>query len=368
MLGSPGLTIQRCKMMTSRPLLLLTLSAVLLAGCGSAAGAGVPASSSTDVNTLLSDTFRNVAKIGSANITAKLALDGKGQSAGATLSGPFESQGAGKLPKFQIDATFNSGAQSFTAGVTWTGDKGFVNVQGTQYELSRMVANQLQASYEQAAKQSRSKAGGSSAALLGIDFSKWLRNGRNAGAAQVGSTETIKITGEADVARVIDDLQRVAEKARTLNLPGTTQVPSKLTPEQRRQIVAAVKTFAIEVYTGKQDRILRRLVVAADLQDPASKAASHVSFDLTLDKVGDAQTIETPSNAKPFSELMKIAGQLKGLGSLGGLAGGATGGGASGSGSSAAPSSDTIAKYAKCVEKAQGDSAQAQKCAGLLGA
>jgi hypothetical protein len=351
--------------MTSRPLLLLTLSAALLAGCGSAAGE--PASSGTDVNTLLSDTFRNVAKIKSANITAKLALDGQGQSAGATLSGPFESQGAGKLPKFQIDATFNSGAQSFTAGVTWTGDKGFVNVQGTQYELSSMVAKQLQAGYEQAAKQGKGNAGGSSAALLGIDFSKWLRNGRNAGDAQVGSTETIKVTGEADVAQVIDDLQRVAEKARALNLPGTTQVPDKLTPEQRRQIVAAVKKLAIEIYTGKQDRILRRIVVDADLQDPASKAASHVSFDLTLDKVGDSQTIESPKGAKPFSELMKVAGQLKGLGSLSGLAGGATGGGASGSGSSAAPSSDTITKYAKCVEKAQGDGAKAQKCAGLLG-
>jgi hypothetical protein len=362
MLGSPGLTIQRCKTMTSRLPLLLTLLAVLLAGCGSAAPD--PASSDTDVNTLLRDTFRNVAKIKSANVTAKLALDGQGQSAGATLSGPFESQGAGKLPKFQIDATFNSGAQSFTAGVTWTGDKGFVNVQGTQYALSRVVANQLQAGYEQAAKQSRSKAGGSSAALLGIDFSKWLRNGRNAGEAQVGGTQTVKLTGDADVAQVIDDLQRVADKARTLNLPGTTQVPNKLTPEQRNQIVAAVKKFAIEVYTGKQDRVLRRIVVDAQLQDQASKAASHVAFDLTLDKVGDSQAIETPKSAKPFSELMKVAGQLKGLG---GLAGAGASGSGSAPGAATAPPTDTIGKYAKCIEKAQGDSAKAQKCAGLLG-
>jgi hypothetical protein len=359
MLGSRRLTSQLCKPMTSRPILLLTLSAAaLVAGCGGAVSE--PASSSTDVNTLLSDTFRNVGKITSANISAKLSIEGQGQSVGATLNGPFETQGAGKLPKLQLDATLNSGGQSFTAGATWTGDKGFVNVQGTQYELSGLIARQLAAGYEEAVKSGRKQS--PDGALLGIDFSKWLKNGQNAGDAQVGGTETIKVTGEADVAQVVDDLQRVAEKARTLNLPGTAQVPDKLTPQQRQEIVDAVKKLAIEVYTGKDDRILRRLVVAADLQDPSSKDTSHLAFDLTLDKVGESQTIETPKNAKPFSELLKVADGLKGLGDLSGLSGGAT----SKPGTAIAPNAD-IEKYAKCVEQAQGDSSKAQKCADLLG-
>jgi hypothetical protein len=361
MLGSRRLTTQLCKPMPRRLILLLTLSAAaLVAGCGGAVTE--PASSGTDVNTLLRDTFRNVGKIKSANISAKLAIEGQGQSVGATLNGPFETQGQGRLPKFQLDATLNSGGQSFTAGATWTGDKGFVNVQGTQYELSGPIAQQFSAGYEQAVKSGRRQS--PDGALLGIDFSKWLKNGQNAGDAQVGDTETIKLTGEADVAQVVDDLQRVAEKARTLNLPGTTQVPDKLTPEQRRQILDAVKKFAIEVYTGKQDRILRRLVVAADLQDPSSKDTSHLTFDLTLDKVGDGQTIEAPKNAKPFGELLKMADGLKGgLGDLSGLAGGAA---SKSGGATTTPSAD-IEKYAKCVDKAQGDTAKSQKCAALLG-
>jgi hypothetical protein len=365
MVGSPSLTTQHCKPMPRHLLLLLTLSVALVAGCGSDAGQE-RASSSTDVNTLLRDTFRNFSKVKSANLTAKLAVEGQGQSVGATLSGPFESQGAGKLPKFQLDAALTSGAQSFSAGATWTGDKGFVNVQGTAYELSGTIADQLQAGYEEAAKQGKSQSGGNTAALLGVDFSKWLKNGRNAGSAQVGGTQTIKITGDADVARVVDDLQRVAEKAKTLNLPGTTQVPQKLTAQEREQIVAAVKKFAIEVYTGADDRILRRLVVDADLADTGSKATSHLSFDLTLDKVGDSQSFQEPENAKPFSELLKMADQLKGLGGALGAAAGSTGSGAGGSGASGAASSDAIEKYAKCVTDADGDQAKAQKCAGLL--
>jgi hypothetical protein len=365
MVGSPSLTIQHCKPMPRHPLLLLTLAAAaLVAGCGSAAPE--PASSNTDVNTLLSDTFRNVSKIKSANLSAKLAIEGGGQSVGATLSGPFESRGEGKLPKLQLDATLDSGGQSFTAGATWTGDKGFVNVQGTQYELSGLVAKQFEAGYEESLKKASQQGAGNPGALLGIDFSKWLKNGQNAGEAKVGDTDTIKLTGEADVAQVVDDLQKVAAKASSLNLPGSTQVPDKITPEQRQQIVDAVKKFAIEVYTGKEDRILRRLVVDADLQDPAAKSASHVSFELTLDNVGDSQTITEPKNAKPFSELLKMTDELKGLG-LGALGGTSSAGGSSGSSTTEAAPNDKIEKYAKCVTDAKGDQAKAQKCADLLG-
>jgi hypothetical protein len=104
-------------------------------------------------------------------------------------------------------------------------------------------------------------------------------------------------------------------------------------------------------------------VVNADLQDPSSKALSHLTFELTLDKVGESQTISEPKNAKPFSELLKMADQLKGLGGLAGASGSSSGG----SGTAKAPPSGAIDKYAKCVTDAAGDQAKAQKCADLLG-
>jgi hypothetical protein len=336
--------------MTGRLLLLLSVCVALIAGCGDAQTE--PASSSTDVNTLLRDTFRNLDKVKSANLSAKLAANGNGESISASLSGPFESQGKNKLPKVQLNARLEGGGQSFTAGVTWLGDKGYVNLQGTNYEVSGLVAKQFQAGYQESAKQQKS--GSSSALLLGVDFSKWLKNGRNEGDADVGGTDTIKLTGEADVAQVIADVQRIAQKASTLNIPGTQDVPSKLTPEQEKEIVDSVKRFAIEVYTGKEDRILRRIVVNADVQDQASKDASHLVFDLTLNGVGEDQDFTAPKNAKPFSELVKAA---KGLTS--GMLGSGTSGGAS-------PGSANIDEYAKCIDDAQGDTSKMRKCADLI--
>jgi hypothetical protein len=340
--------------MTGRLLLLLSVCVALIAGCGDAQTE--PASSSTDVNTLLRDTFRNLDQVKSANVSAKLAVDGAGESVTASLNGPFQSQGKNKLPKLQLDAKLQGGGQSFNAGVTWLGDKGYVNLQGTNYEVSGLVAKQFQAGYEEAAKKQKSTSADKT--LLGVDFSKWLKNARNEGDAKVGDTDTIKLTGDADVAQVIADVQRIAQKASTLNVPGTQDVPTKLTPEQEQEIVNSVKKFAIEVYTGKDDRILRRLVVNADLQDQSSKQTSHLVFDLTLNAVGEDQDFTAPKNAKPFSELTKAAKQL-----TDGLAGSSSSGGASSSPSSSA----NIDKYAKCIDEAQGDTSKMQKCADLIG-
>ncbi len=337
--------------MTGRHLLLQSVCVALIAGCGDAQTE--PASSSTDVNTLLRDTFRNLDQVKSANLSAKLTADGAGESVNASLSGPFQSQGKNKLPKVQLDAKLEGGGQSFTAGVTWLGDKGYVNLNGVNYEVSGLIAKQFEAGYEEGAKQQKS--GSNTALLLGIDFSKWLKNGRNEGEAKVGDTDTIKLTGDANVAQVIADVQRIAEKAGSLKLPGTQDVPTKLTPEQEKEIVDAVKKFAIEVYTGKDDRILRKLVVNADLQDPASKQTSHVVFELTLSGVGEDQDFTAPKNAKPFSELVKAAKELTS---------GVAGSGASGGASSGAANLD---EYTKCIDDAQGDTSKMQKCADLIG-
>src|SRR5262249_54045339 len=111
MLGSPSLTIANCKQMTSRSTIILALITTLaVAGCGSAAtDTAAPATANSDVNTLLQDTFRNAKQIKSADMSIKLSANGQGDSVSATLGGPYESQGEGKLPKFQWTASLNSG-------------------------------------------------------------------------------------------------------------------------------------------------------------------------------------------------------------------------------------------------------------------
>jgi hypothetical protein len=349
-------------------LILTSLLAVLVAGCGSGSSAPERTSASApaagnDVNSLLQTTFANLGKLHAATMDLKLDITPSGGSSGAVsahLSGPFVSQGAGKMPKFDLTAQLTSAGKTVTAGASYTGEKGYLALQGNHYVVDDSLMAQLTTAYTQAQQKGQKQSGGLVLGALGVDFSKWLKNARNAGTAQVGDAQTTEVTGDANVPQVVDDLDKIAAKANALNIPGTSgQLPAKLTPQQKQAAIQAIKSFTVTVYTGTQDKILRRVVVAAEIADQGT--TSKLAFDLTFTKVGQDQAIAAPKDAKPFSALQSAI-QAAGLGSLGSLTGGATGSSGSASGSGA----NNVDKYAQCIEKANGDVAKGRKCAALL--
>jgi hypothetical protein len=283
------------------------------------------------------------------------------------LSGPFQTQGKGKLPEFDMDASFEGAGQNLKAGLTSTGDKGFVNFQGTEYAVSDQVFQQFRTGYEQAQKQSEQKNGDQqSLATLGIDPRRWLTDAKNEGEAKVGDTDTIKITGGVDVNKLLDDVNTALEKARGLGVQGSDELPEKLTEEQKKQAADAIKNLSVEIYTGKDDTTLRRMVVKMDVQPPAASGGNGESGSLTLDfsllDLNEDQEIEAPSGAKPFDQLL---GQLGGLG-LGGAGGTGGASGSSGGASGGGASADDLKKYSDCVQDAGSDNAKIAKCAELL--
>jgi hypothetical protein len=352
-----------------RPLLLLViaLASLAVAACGGG-GDDDKATSSTDVNQLLKDTFsggKNV-KSGKVNLALKIDSSAAGAAAGpvsVTLAGPFETQGTGKLPKFKLDAALSGAGQNLKAGATSTGEKGFINFQGQEYAVSDQVFKQFKASYEEAQKKGSGN-NQQSLATLGIDPQKWLKNAKNGGEAKVGDEDTIKITGDVDVNALLDDLDKALSQARSLGLQGSENLPSRLTPEQRKQFADSVKSLDVEIYTGKKDTILRRMVVNLGLAQAAdtSKTAK-VALDLQLTDVNEGQEISAPSNTKPFDELVS---QLGAAGLGGGLGGSGSSGSGSSGGSSSSGSAETFKKYSDCVAKAGNDAAKAEKCADLL--
>ncbi len=342
--------------------LLLTL-ALVVASCG---GSDEEASSGSDVNELLKQTFTGSKKVDSGNLELKMKIEatgGQDQLEGPVsirLAGPFQAQEGGKLPKFKLEAAFEGAGQSITAGATSTGEKGFLSFQGSNYVVDDQVFQQFKAGFEEAQKQGGGE--NQSFASLGMDPREWLTNPKNEGDAKVGDDDTIKITGGIDVARLLDDVNNALSKASSLGLGGSGQVPEKLTEEQKRQVTEAVKDPRVEIYTGKEDKIMRRMVVNLDVDDKSSKTTGSVLFDVSITDLNEDQKIAEPSDAKPFGELL---GQLGGLG----IGGGAP---SSGSGSSedapaaGAGSAEDLEKFSQCVTEAGDDAAKAQKCAELL--
>jgi hypothetical protein len=341
--------------------LVLLLLALVAVGCG---GDGDTADSSTDVDQLLQDTFSGSKPIESGKLSLALGLESDGGQGPVTakISGPFQSEGEGRLPQVDLQGSFEGGGESLPGGITATKDAGYVSFGGNTYEVTGPVFEQFKAGYEQSAKEASGDKG-QSLASLGIDPRRWLTNARNEGEAKVGDTDTIKITGDVDVPKLLDDVNGALEKIRALGVQGSDQIPDKLTEAEKQQAAEAIDDLSVEIYTGADDRILRRMVIALGLQLPQGSTATggaqsaDINFDFQLLDVNEDQTIEAPDNAKPFGDLLK---QLDGLGLDLGSLGGAAGGGGGGN-------QPDVDAYSDCVQENLGDDDAVRKCADLLG-
>jgi hypothetical protein len=369
MLGSKLRRGSRCNpismhLRTLASLLVALLTLGLVAGCG---GGGDAADSSTDVQELLDDTFSGDKAIESGRLDLGVRLESDtGQPATVKVSGPFQSQGAGRLPLLDVDASLEGGGQSLKGGLTATEDQAFVSWDGTSYEIAGPVFQQFKAGYEEAAKQSEDQQN-QSLASLGIDPRRWLTNAENEGERDVGGTETILITGDVDVPKLLEDVDGALEKVRSLGVQGSEDLPERLTDEEKRQTAEAIDNLSVEIYTGAEDRILRRMVVALGLKAPEGSTSDgaqsvDIRFDLQLLEVNEDQEIQAPENAESFDKLLE---QLEGLGlSLGQLGG--LGGSGSGSGGGGGTTQQNLEEYSKCIQEAAGDNAKVRKCADLL--
>jgi hypothetical protein len=363
-------------MIRLRPALLLSLlvaMALALAACGGSdeSGGGEEASADTDVNELLTQTFTGEKQVDSGNLSLKLQIEAEGGEAASqlqgpvsiSLSGPFQTQENGALPKFDLEAAIEGAGQSIKAGATSTGDKGFLSFQGTDYAVDDQIFQQFKAGYEEAQKQAGAdKDSQQSFATLGMDPRQWLTDPKNEGEAKVGDDDTIKITGGVDVAKLLDDVNKALEQASSLGLDSTGEVPEKLTEQQRQQVLAAVKDPRVEIYTGKDDQILRRMVVNLGVEDADSGTTGTLGFDISITDLNEDQDIAEPADAKPFNDLLQQFGGL-GLGAAAG--GGSTGGTADGG---EAPAGGDIEAYSKCVTDAGDDLDKVRECADLLAA
>ena len=331
---------------------------ILVTGCGGSS------SSDEDPQKVLDETFSNPTKITSGKLDISLDGSAEGQQSGsfnATISGPFQTEANDPtaFPQFDLTANVSGSAGgpslSFDGSLIATKDNAYVEYQDQAYEVGADVFKQFSRSYAQAAQQNQSKQSNKSFfEQLGIDPSTWLTNVTNEGTTDVEGTETIQIHGDADVAKILSDLEKASQQA-----GGSSQ---QLTPQQIDMLKSAIQEASIDVYSGTDDHLLRKLALSLKIVPPAGTGASvssvDVTFSIALGDVNESQTISAPSNAKPISDLLNQLG-IPGLpGGLGGSTGGfdIPGGGSSGAGSSS---------YQNCIAQAKKPS-DIQKCATKL--
>jgi hypothetical protein len=361
------------------PVLLLLLAFVALGA--SACGASNSSSSGGDATALLKDTFGASHPIRSGRIDANLDVNLKGFAQLADplslhLTGPFQSNGGKSLPDFSLQLDLQSGSRPISLGAVFAQGGAYLSIEGQSFNLGSDLYTTFKQSYEKAKAQSGSSAGVSSLAALGISPLRWLKDPKKQGGEDIAGTQTEHLSADVDVPHLLDDVSTLLSKAKNVTSAGGsatgTQVPTQLTADQRDAISRSIKSAKFDLWTGQKDHTLRKvaldvqIAVPEDLQARAGGLKTgHVTFQLTLAQLNQAQKVVKPADARPLSDLRS---SLQDLGLLGGSASSTTPSttATTPSTTTPAPSAGPQADYAQCIADAGEDLAKVQGCAKLL--
>ena len=354
-----------------RGLFVVVLASLGVAACGSASG------SSGDPNTLLSQTFSGTHNVTSGVLNVTLTIDTSGSSElngpiTVSFGGPFQTRGAGKLPHSNFVVSASALGRSVSLGILSTGTTGYVTLQGTSYQMPEATFQKLESSFAQLASSPGSSNG--TLAKLGIHPLRWLTHPRVVGTDTVGGAQTTHIHAGIKTDALLTDLNTFLQKASSVsNAAGASSLRSGLSPATRSRIEAAVKNPSVDVWTGTNDRTIRRLAIGMTLPVTGNTSAqlgglksADIGLTMQYADLNQPQTIVAPTTVRPFSEFQaKLSAFVQ---ALQGATSGALGSGGSGSGTS--PSGGTssgVQKYGQCIQQAGGDVGRMQKCASLLG-
>lgn len=271
--------------------------AALLAACAFLAGCG--GGSGEDAREALSETASKLDEIRSGTLHLDFRLEPRGptgaQQFGFALDGPFALGGSGPLPVADIEYTQTVGDDSATVTLISTGQKAYIRTEGRTYDLPAEQVKQLRG----AAGQLRAGAG-----LGEFAIDEWIEDAEIDDGGDVGGTETDRVQAELNVVNAVRDLVGLVRQL-------GQDVP-QLSEQDTERLADAVRSSRFEVYTGKDDRLLRRLELEVDfgLDVPrelrsalGSLVGAKVRFELGVDDPNRKVTVAEPEGVLPASEL-----------------------------------------------------------------
>lgn len=339
----------------SRKILPLVLAALLAAAALTGCGGG---KRSADAAGVLGSTFSNQHPIKSGRLDVSVIVRGAPVAGLPSpfeldLGGPFASNPGGRVPKFQFGLTVGTSAGKLTIGAVSTGAHGWIQIGGKAFALPDSTFTGL-------GKARSSGATGPSGLQLsdiGVDPRRWLTDPKVVGTETLAGARVTHVSSGVDIGRLLEDLGNVLGDAGKLGLNGVAGVGSILSPASRVKLEQSITAAHVDVWSGEQDRLLRRITVVAKVRGDGGRPGT-IRLQLSLADLNKPQPIGPPANPRPLSELTSALGALA-----------ATRGGGSPSTTPAAPSRTTTTPqtYDACITEAGAELSKAQACSSLLG-
>lgn len=217
--------------------------AALLAGCGGGGGGGNPKS-------VLSQTARNLSKIrgGTLHVELTLTPNGKnlGGASGFELDGPVSLSSGKRYPTANLAYTQLAAGKRETLRVVSDGTSGYVEAGGRRRALTTGQLELL--------RRAASEGGDPSGGVGNVIVDRWLVHPKLSDGGEVGGADTDRVHAALDVVQAVNGLLPLA--------PGSHV--EKLTGANADRLAQAVRSSSIDVYTGKKDRLLRRVTIDVD--------------------------------------------------------------------------------------------------------
>jgi hypothetical protein len=261
-----------------RRALVLAAAVLTLTGCGSG-----------EATSVLSRTASSLDKIKSGTLAFDLLVTPRGGQGGPPfgfkLAGPFATTGS-TLPRTRVRYTQIANGKSETVTLVSTGAKGFITVDGKTYELP---ASRL------APLRSATAVFGGKGGSLPLD--DWIRDAEVSDGGDVGGADTEHVHGNLDISRAVADLGSLASSAPALN------------ERERKQLEDSTRKATIDVWSGKEDHLLRKLVIDVDLglEVPADLRAAlgnlvgaRLQLTLAVSNPNRPVTVRAPASAPPY--------------------------------------------------------------------
>jgi len=294
--------------------ILSVLLVAVLVGCGgddspgdSGGGGESGKANSAEVKKLIRQTFGPNAKAKSGNVSAVVDLTVKGapryrEPVQVSLVGPFSNE-AGQ-PEAKLDVSLALRGGILGGDLYLKGDQAFIGLGSTAYEVPASIAGPLRKPLE--------NDGNALDALMGvfnINPDRWAKNPRIVGNERVAGIDTIHGTAEINTKNLFLDLAGLAKRLTSLRITDITGLPREVDAQTRAALDRSVKTATGDVYTGADDKVLRRAKLNV-LLEPSAKdrkllkfSSIKVAANLDITDVGSPQKINVPSNRGSWDAL-----------------------------------------------------------------
>ena len=288
-------------------LLCLAPLALLLSACGGGDDDSAPPRDAA-AQRLLRQTFASRASAisnGRMRLTFRLDPEGLLKLGGPiklNVGGPFAAPRDGELPRFDVGFATTLATHRFTGAISSTGGQAFMTLDGRPYRIDRASVARLRKGL---GDQSAGRRRGLRA--LGIDPLRWIVRPRARGTQQLDGVTVTRVSGQINLARVLEDLDSLLTKA-----GGSAAAGGFLSPAARREFADAVDASHVDVLSGADDHLLRELRIGATfsfkkhggLTPVPGLSGGKLTVSLAIaDPNATRVNVRAPERARPLSEL-----------------------------------------------------------------